>query len=79
MGPTSFFTLGAGASIGPYDNGHTVAGIACVFFCIMQGTGDSSGVLAGRTAKAGALTATGNINLQATNVNVVVSGAVNIT
>jgi hypothetical protein len=46
LNPTSLLTLGAGVSIGPYDNSHTVAGVGCVFFCIMEGMGDSSGDIA---------------------------------
>jgi hypothetical protein len=44
--PTGFITLGSGPSLGPYDNSHSVAGVACVFLCLMDGMGDSSGSIA---------------------------------
>ncbi|MEO6603297.1 MAG: hypothetical protein ABIQ16_25660 [Polyangiaceae bacterium] len=46
LNPTSFLTLGGGVSLGPYENSHSVAGLACVFFCIMDGMGDSAGSIA---------------------------------
>jgi len=46
LNPTSYFTLGAGVSIGPYSSSHTLAGLGCAFLCIMEGIGDSSGDIA---------------------------------